>query len=117
MTESFAPAPTVIPDWTATTPPTEPNNYRELLRVPALAIGRFAAAPGYEDEQDLHTEDEVYFINAGTADLVIGSDTIPVRTGSIAYVPAGVAHRFTNIEEPLQVLVLFAASPSDDRDR
>ena len=109
---SPGPSPAVIPDWTATTPPTEPNTYRELLRVPALAVGRFAATPGYEYERDLHTEDEIYFIATGEADLIVGTDTLPVRTRSLAYVPAGVAHRFTNIREPLQVLVFFATAPS-----
>ena len=111
MLNSAEPSPTVISDWAATTPPTEPNKYRELIRVPALAVGRFSATPGYEDAQDLHTADEVYFIAAGAADLIIGSDIVPVRPGAIAYVPAGVAHRFTNIVKPLQVLVFFATTP------
>lgn len=111
MISPSVPLPVVIPDWTATTPPTEPNKYRELLRVPALAVGRFAATPGYEYEDDLHTEDEIYFITMGRADLIVGTDTVPVETGSIAYLPAGVAHRFTNVAEPLQVLVFFAAAP------
>jgi mannose-6-phosphate isomerase-like protein (cupin superfamily) len=109
MIGSSESGPAVIPDWTATAPPTEPNKYCELLRVSGLAVGRFAATPGYEYEQDLHTEDEIYFIASGEAHLIVGTDTVPVRTGSIAYVPAGVAHRFTNIRAPLQVLVFFAA--------
>jgi len=116
MISSSKPSPAVIPDWTATTAPTEPNKYRELLRVPALAVGRFAAAPGYEYQPDLHTDDEIYFIANGEADLIVGTETVPVRTGSIAYVPAGVAHRFTNIREPLQVLVFFATAPSTQPD-
>lgn len=111
MTSSAEPSPTVIPDWTVATSPTEPNRYRELLRVPALTVGRFAASPGHEYDQDLHTEDEIYFIAAGEADLIVGADAVPVRTGSLAYVPAGVTHRFTNIGEPLEVLVFFAPAP------
>lgn len=111
MINSLVPVPVVIPDWTATTPPTEPNKYRELLRVPALAVGRFAATPGYEYEDDVHAEDEVYFITTGRADLIVGADTVPVKTGSIAYLPAGVVHRFTNVTESLEVVVFFAAAP------
>ena len=112
MISSAEQGPTVLADWTVTSPPTEPNKYRELLRVPALAIGRFAATPGFEYEDDLHTEDEIYFIAAGEADLILGADTVPVRTGTIAYVPGGVTHRFTNIAAPLQVLVFFATARS-----
>ncbi len=108
MTGPTGPSPAVIPDWVAATPPVATGAYHELLRVPALAVGRFTAPPGHEDSQEPHTEDEVYFVTTGEAHLVIGDDELAVGPGTIAYVPAGTPHRFTRIRQHLEVLVLFA---------
>ncbi len=43
--------------------------YREVLRVPALSLGLFAAAPGHDDVQSPHEVDEVYLVVAGRAVL------------------------------------------------
>ncbi|MGI8535350.1 MAG: hypothetical protein ACR2K2_02430 [Mycobacteriales bacterium] len=42
-----------------------PASYREVLRVPALSLGLFAAAPGHDDVQSPHKVDEVYVVVAG----------------------------------------------------
>ena len=102
--------PTFIVDWATGTPPGGLGGYRELIRVPALAVGRFIAAPGHEDTQEPHTEDEIYFITAGEAHLIVGTEECRVQPGSIAYVPAGTHHRFTQIIQELEVLVFFAAA-------
>ncbi len=44
----------------------------------------------------------------GRARLVADSGNVAVGPGSVVYVPAGEAHRFTDIEEDLAVLVFFA---------
>ncbi len=47
--------------------------YREVLRVPALSLGLFAAAPGHDDMQSPHEVDEVYVVVAGRAVLEVGT--------------------------------------------
>jgi mannose-6-phosphate isomerase-like protein (cupin superfamily) len=86
--------------------------YRELTRVAALSLGLFSAGAGHQDTQQPHHEDEVYVVVSGTAVLVIDGTRTPVATGSIAYVPAGVPHRFEEIGEDLQVVVVFAPPES-----
>jgi len=44
--------------------------------------------------------------------LLVGDVPHPVRAGSLAFVPARVAHRFTDITEDLQVAVVFAPPES-----
>ena len=79
--------------------------------MPSLAVGRFVAPPGHEDSQDPHSEDEIYFVTAGEAHLILDNRTHPVQAGSVVYVPAGTAHRFTNIRVRIDVLVFFAPCP------
>ena len=82
--------------------------YREVLRVPALTLGLFAAAPGHDDMQSPHEVDEVYVVVAGRAVLEIDGSRTPVETGSVAYVPPRLPHRFLDVTEDLRVVVVFA---------
>ena len=82
--------------------------YRELLRVPALSLGLFAVGPGHADTQAPHQRDEVYVVAAGRATLVVDEVEHRVSAGTIAYVPAGVPHRFVEVTEDLRVYVVFA---------
>jgi mannose-6-phosphate isomerase-like protein (cupin superfamily) len=63
---------------------------------------------GGVDDQRPHTEDEVYVVQTGRGRLVTDSGVAEVGPGSVVYVPAGEAHRFTDVAEDLAVLVLFA---------
>lgn len=82
--------------------------YREVLRVPALSLGLFAAAPGHDDVQSPHEVDEVYVVVAGRAVLEVDSVRTPVETGSVAHVPPHVPTRFVDVTEDLRVVVVFA---------
>lgn len=86
--------------------------YRELLRVPALSLGLFAVGPGHDDVQEPHSTDEVYVVVAGAAVLVVDGERTPMSSGSVAYVPAGVPHRFVGVTDDLRVMVVFA--PPED---
>lgn len=72
----------------------------------------YTLAPGADDPQGPHAEDEVYVVLAGHATLRIDDRDVPVEPGTIAYVAAGVPHHFHAIEQRLRVLVLFAPAES-----
>lgn len=82
--------------------------YREFLRVPALSLGLYHHQAGASVPQQPHTEDEVYFVLSGRGVIDVAGADQPVANGSVVYVPAGVAHHFHSVTEPLQVLVIFA---------
>jgi mannose-6-phosphate isomerase-like protein (cupin superfamily) len=82
--------------------------YREVLRVPALSLGLFAAAAGHDDVQSPHEVDEVYVVVAGRAVLEVDGVRTPVEAGSVAYVPPRLPHRFVDVIENLRVVVVFA---------
>jgi mannose-6-phosphate isomerase-like protein (cupin superfamily) len=82
--------------------------YQEFLRVPSLSLGLYMHEPGASVPQEPHTEDEVYFVVSGRGLIEIDGTDHTVTSGSVIYVPAGVAHHFHDVTEPLQVLVAFA---------
>ena len=86
-------------------------HWAEQLRVPDLSVGTYSIPAGGTDDQQPHTEDEIYVITAGRATLTAGPDGIQrldVSPGSVVYVAAGEVHRFVDITEDLAALVLFA---------
>jgi len=80
----------------------------EHLHRPDMSIGTYSIPVGGRDDQDVHTEDEVYIVTAGKATLVGAGEPIPVKTGSVVHIPANEKHRFEEIAEALTVLVVFA---------
>jgi mannose-6-phosphate isomerase-like protein (cupin superfamily) len=90
----------------------EDQRYLEFLRVPDLSAGLYQLAAGATDPQNPHLEDEVYYVISGRAQIQVGKEMRPVQAGSIMYVAAEVPHKFSEIEEDLQILVFFAPAES-----
>jgi len=84
------------------------NHWIEQLRVTDLSVGTYSIPRGGVDDQEPHTEDEIYVVTAGRAVLRAGRDSAPVGPGSVIYVAAGEEHRFTEVTEDLAAIVLFA---------
>ena len=82
--------------------------YLEFLKVPDLSMGLYVLPAGGADPQSPHSEDEVYYVMSGRAQILVAEESRDVQAGSIVYVAKNVAHRFHSIEEDLTVLVFFA---------
>src|SRR5262245_36312941 len=82
--------------------------YLAFVREPSLSVGLYALPAGGVDGQQPHTEDEVYYIVSGRAQMQVADEHHPVQAGSVVFVAAGVEHRFHSITEELQILVFFA---------
>ena len=82
--------------------------YLEFLKVPDLSMGMYILPAGGIDPQSPHTEDEVYYIVSGKAQIQVADENRAVQSGSIVYVAKNVEHRFHAIEEELTVIVFFA---------
>jgi mannose-6-phosphate isomerase-like protein (cupin superfamily) len=87
--------------------------YHEFLRVPDLSAGIYVLDTGATDPQSPHTEDELYYVIAGRAMVTVGGETRPVVKGSLVFVAATVPHRFHDIAERLQLLVMFGPAEGD----
>jgi gentisate 1,2-dioxygenase len=82
--------------------------YLEFLREPAISAGLYTLPMGGTDLQQPHTEDEVYIVLEGLAQIRIGEHDYPVKTGDTIFVPALKEHHFHSIIEELRVIVVFA---------
>lgn len=65
------------------------------------------------DPQDPHTNDELYFVIKGNGFIRIESKDIPIKPGSIIFVPARKKHHFHGNSDELQVLYVFAGEDKD----
>lgn len=81
--------------------------YHEFISVPDLSGGLYVLEAGASDPQSPHAEDELYVVMSGRARVRVGDDVRSITTGSVIFVPAGVEHRFIEIEERLVLLVMF----------
>ncbi len=91
--------------------------YLEFLKVPDLSMGLYVLPAGSTDPQSPHTEDEVYYVVSGKAQILVAEENRDVQAGSIVYVEKNVAHRFHSIEEALKVLVFFAPAEYSLQDK
>jgi mannose-6-phosphate isomerase-like protein (cupin superfamily) len=82
--------------------------YLEFLKVSDLSMGLYVLPAGGADPQSPHTEDEVYYVVSGKAQITVADESRDVQAGSIIYVTKNVAHHFHSIEEELTMLVFFA---------
>jgi len=81
--------------------------YLEFIQTPDLSVGLYVLRAGQPDLQQPHTEDEVYYVISGRAEVTVGDDERPVGPGSIVFVGAHVPHRFHDIAEDLTLFVVF----------
>ena len=86
---------------------TEGQRYREFVRVPDLSAGLYVLEAGAADPQSPHTEDELYYVISGRGLVTVGDETREVAAGSLIFVAATVPHRFEDISERLEILVVF----------
>jgi len=89
------------------------QRYAEFLRVPAMSAGLYVLPVEAVDLQTPHTEDELYYVLQGRAQMQVGAEDFAVGAGAFVFVEAGVEHRFHTIEEELSMLVFFA--PAEGR--
>lgn len=82
--------------------------YLEFLNVPDLSMGLYVLPAGGTDPQSPHTEDEVYYVVSGKAQITVADESRAVQAGSVVYVEKNVAHHFHSIEEELSIIVFFA---------
>ena len=82
--------------------------YLEFFEASTMSIGVYELAAGSVDPQQPHTEDEVYYVVAGSGQVRIDGEDSEISPGSVIFVATGVEHRFHSITEDLKLLVVFA---------
>ena len=83
------------------------GGYEIVHTSPGLELGVYVLVAPEPDRQQPHEDDEVYVVLEGRGTLEIEGETVDLKEGQAAYVPAGAEHRFVGYEL-LSVLVIFA---------
>jgi mannose-6-phosphate isomerase-like protein (cupin superfamily) len=78
-----------------------------------FSAGVYRLSTGEIDRQTPHAEDELYYALAGRAELEVEGKRHAVEPGSIAFVTKLAEHRFVDIVEDLELLVIFAPPDTD----
>jgi mannose-6-phosphate isomerase-like protein (cupin superfamily) len=64
-------------------------------------------APVGEDMQQPHTQDELYFVQRGHAQLIINGQVYEAAPADVFFVAAGAEHRFINFSTDFATWVVF----------
>ena len=78
-----------------------------------MSAGLYVLPAGGVDQQQPHTEDEIYVVLAGRSSFTAGQETRAVEPDDVIFVGAGVPHRFHDITEELRVVVVFAPAENE----
>ena len=90
--------------------------YLEFLRSDSLSVGLYVLRAREVDRQQPHREDEIYVVMRGRSRFEAGDDDREVNPGDVIFVAAHVPHRFHDITEDLELIVVFAppeTAPAD----
>jgi mannose-6-phosphate isomerase-like protein (cupin superfamily) len=82
------------------------DQWREFLRAGMFSGGVYRLSAG-------EAEDEIYYVLAGRAELEVEGKRCAVEPGSLAFVTKLAEHRFVDIVEDLELLVIFAPPETD----
>ena len=93
---------------------TEP--WIEFQRADDISTGLYVLEVGEIDEQEPHTEDEIYVCMTGKARFITPGEECEVRPGTVIFVPAREEHRFVDITERLSLVVVFAPAEGSRAD-
>lgn len=88
------------------------TSWLEFFRVKSMSLGFYRLAKGASDTQTPHREDEIYYVHKGRARFRVAGRETAVKPGDVLYVPANTEHWFSDIEESLELLVVFAPAES-----
>lgn len=95
----------------------QPVYWKEIYQGETIRVGYYHLKAGAKDDQNPHEYDEVYWIENGKSKIRIGAEDFDIKQGDIVYVQAKQVHFFHEIEEDLDILVLFSKGPYDTAER
>ena len=81
--------------------------FHTFINKENLAAGVLRLAPGEDDTQEPHENDEIYYIIQGDGFLSVDKKDYPVSEGMAYYVGKKVPHRFHGNKKELVVVYFF----------
>ncbi len=79
--------------------------YGVLLENGSMELGFYR--PRVTDDQQPHTQDEIYIVQTGSGVFFRGNERIEFAPGDALFVAAGVEHRFADFSDDFAAWVIF----------
>lgn len=89
------------------------NWFYGFMSKGTMDAGILRLMPGEKDPQGPHANDELYYVINGQGFIQLGKEDVPIKPGSIIFVPAGKKHNFHGNKDELQILYVFAGEDKD----
>ncbi|MEM3129256.1 MAG: cupin domain-containing protein [Nitrososphaerales archaeon] len=89
------------------------NWFYSFMSKGSMDAGILRLMPGENDPQRPHANDELYYVIKGTGFIRLENRDVPIKPGSIIFVPARMRHYFHGNKDELQVLYVFAGEDKD----
>ncbi len=89
------------------------NWFYGFMSKGSMDAGVLRLRPREKDVQGPHANDELYYVISGHGFIRIEKEDLPIKPGSIIFVPAGKRHNFHGNNDELQVLYVFAGKDKD----
>lgn len=89
------------------------NWFYGFLSKGSMDAGILRLMPGEKDSQEPHANDELYYVIKGNGFIQVENEDIPIKPGSIIFIPARKKHHFHGNKDELQVLYVFAGEDKD----
>lgn len=108
--------PTELPEYECREPPRRitPLIDAGLTGSETLTAGLYRLPPKVTGQNDIHTDDEMYYILSGKGRLVLGGESFVAESGMVVFIPADCPHQITNIgEEDFCLLFVFGSSHAE----
>ena len=83
----------------------KPSPFIVLLKHGSMQVEYFA--PREKDNQQPHSQDEIYVIASGDSVFFRNSERLHCKTGDVLFVPAGTQHCFENFSADFATWVIF----------
>jgi mannose-6-phosphate isomerase-like protein (cupin superfamily) len=81
---------------------------RRALGVTAFGVNAVVYPPGYEGVEHYHdTQDELYFVHAGTARVEVGGETRELGPGGLVHVESTTPRKLSNASETEELVLLI----------
>ena len=83
----------------------ERNRFTVLIKQGTMTMEYYA--PKYIDQQNSHSQDEIYVIATGNATFFRNGERVQCKTGDVLFVPAQMEHRFEKFSDDFATWVVF----------
>ena len=87
---------------------------RRALGVTAFGVNAVVYPPGYEGFEHYHdTQDELYFVHAGTARVEVGGETRELGPGGLVHVESTTPRKLSNASGTEELVLLIVVGGKD----